>query len=75
MGKIINITCNQAGLQVGGFKRVLLTPDTGISCSCNEPYKERYWCPKQKWFMADPCDFTNRFECQLWEDQCYGKTY
>jgi hypothetical protein len=25
--------------------------------------------------MKAPCAFINRFECQLWEDQCYGKTY
>lgn len=75
MGTLISITCDFTGLHVGKFERSLLTKDTSVSCSCNEPYKTRYWCPKLKWFMTEECSFINRFECELWEDQCYGKTY
>ena len=75
MGKLISITCSQAGLQIGGFKRKLLTTDTSISCACNEPWRGRYWCPKLKWFMSSQCEFIDRHECTAWEDQCYGKTY
>ena len=69
---VINISCSKDGLQVGNFKRKLLVPSWD---SCNEPWKDRYWCPKLKWFRAKPCPFINRHDCVAWEDQCYGKTY
>ena len=72
MGQLITITCGSSGLTVGNFSRQLLTPSKN---GCNEPYKDRFWCPKQKWFMKRQCAFIDRFECIYWEDQCYGKTY
>ncbi len=30
---------------------------------CNEPFKDRYWCPKKKWFRNEPCPFIDRVEC------------
>ena len=26
---------------------------------CNEPYRDRYWCPKLEWFQCEPCPFLN----------------
>lgn len=34
---------------------------------CNEPFKGRYWCPKQNWFMKEACPFINRHECKNFE--------
>lgn len=31
---------------------------------CNEPYKDRYWCPRQKWFSREACPFINKRECE-----------
>jgi len=31
---------------------------------CNEPFKDRYWCPKKKWFTKEACPFINRRECE-----------
>jgi hypothetical protein len=31
---------------------------------CNEPFKDRYWCPKKKWFVLEACPFINRRECE-----------
>ncbi len=43
----------------GKRKRRLLTQK-----GCNEPFKDRFWCPKQKWFMKEGCPFINRRECE-----------
>lgn len=43
----------------GRRKRKLLTQK-----GCNEPFKDRFWCPKQKWFSKEPCPFINRRECE-----------
>ena len=43
----------------GSRKRKLLTQK-----GCNEPFKERFWCPKQQWFSKEPCPFINRRECE-----------
>ncbi len=75
MGIIVDIRCNKQGLKVGAFERKLLIEDSSESCSCNEPYKDKYWCPELKWFMNNPCPFVSRQDCTNWENQCYGKTY
>lgn len=31
---------------------------------CNEPYKDRYWCPRKKWFSKETCPFINKRECE-----------
>ncbi len=31
---------------------------------CNEPFKDRFWCPEQEWFMTESCPFINRHECK-----------
>ena len=43
----------------GNRKRKLLTKK-----GCNEPFKNRFWCPKQKWFMTEACPFLNKRECE-----------
>ena len=37
---------------------------------CNEPYKNRYWCPKLQWFRRDPCPFINIHECNNYQKMC-----
>jgi len=48
-----------------GKKRTKLTED-----GCNEPYKDRYWCPKLQWFQSEPCPFVNQQECENFETMC-----
>ncbi len=31
---------------------------------CNEPFKDRYWCPQKRWFAKEICPFINRRECE-----------
>ena len=37
---------------------------------CNEAYKERYWCPKTRWFRKEMCPFVNRTECENFKLMC-----
>ena len=39
-------------------------------CGCNEPYKNRYWCPKLQWFRRGPCPFINQHECDNYKTMC-----
>lgn len=43
----------------GKQKRKLLTRK-----GCNEPFKDRFWCPKKNWFRKEACPFVNRRECE-----------
>jgi len=52
-------------VRYGEKKRLKLT-----SKGCNEPYKNRYWCPKRKWFHRSPCPFVNRTECENYIMMC-----
>ncbi|MBU1558051.1 hypothetical protein KKC45_03755 [Patescibacteria group bacterium] len=45
--------------------RKLLTKE---SKGCNEPFKDRYWCPKMEWFMKEACPFMNKRECKNFEN-------
>jgi len=49
----------------GTKKRKKLTDD-----GCNEPFKNRYWCPKLQWFQCEPCPFINQDECANFEIMC-----
>jgi hypothetical protein len=37
---------------------------------CNEPFKDRFWCPKMQWFKREQCPFMNRHECENFEIMC-----
>ncbi|OGR08186.1 MAG: hypothetical protein A2511_09270 [Deltaproteobacteria bacterium RIFOXYD12_FULL_50_9] len=54
-------------VRYGDKSRRQLTAD-----GCNEPYKDRYWCPKRMWFRTSPCPFVNRNECENYELMCGG---
>jgi len=56
---IWQFTIQDREVQHGSRKRKLLTQK-----GCNEPFKDRFWCPKQKWFSKEPCPFINRRECE-----------
>ena len=56
---IWKFTVNDKDVSYGARNRRLLTPK-----GCNEPFKERYWCPKKKWFGMEVCPFINRRECE-----------
>ena len=52
-------------VRYGNNKREKLTED-----GCNEPYKNRYWCPKLQWFQCEPCPFLSQDECETFEIMC-----
>jgi len=52
-------------VRYGTKKRQQLTP-TG----CNEPFRDRFWCPKLQWFQKESCPFVNKRECMNYEDMC-----
>ncbi|PIY21347.1 MAG: hypothetical protein COZ12_05195 [Deltaproteobacteria bacterium CG_4_10_14_3_um_filter_60_8] len=37
---------------------------------CNEPFKNRFWCPKLQWFRPEACPFANRRECENYVAMC-----
>ena len=52
-------------VRFGNKNRKKLTKD-----GCNEPYRNRYWCPKLQWFQCEPCPFINMVECENFETLC-----
>jgi len=52
-------------VMIGSRNRRKITP-TG----CNEPFKDRYWCPKRQWFQREACPFANLRECNNFENMC-----
>ena len=56
---IWQFTIKDSDVSYGSCKRRLLTAK-----GCNEPFKDRYWCPQKKWFVTDICPFVNRRECE-----------
>lgn len=52
-------------VRIGEKQRRQITPD-----GCNEPFKDRYWCPKLRWFKHEPCPFINRRECENYVNMC-----
>jgi len=52
-------------VRCGERTRLKLTPD-----GCNEPFKDRYWCPKRQWFRREPCPFENETECEIYILMC-----
>lgn len=39
---------------------------------CNEPFKDRFWCPKMQWFRKEVCPFVSREECENFRGMCGG---
>lgn len=37
---------------------------------CNEPFKNRFWCPKLQWFRTEACPFANQRECDNYQVMC-----
>lgn len=54
-------------VRYGKKKRQQLT-----ATGCNEPYKDRYWCPKRQWFHREPCPFLCQQECENFKLMCGG---
>lgn len=52
-------------VRFGEKKRLKLTRD-----GCNEPYQDRYWCPKKQWFRRTPCPFESQAECDNYVKMC-----
>lgn len=55
----------ESEVRYGEKKRLKVTLN-----GCNEPYKDRYWCPKRQWFRSIPCPFENRKECENYIKMC-----
>jgi hypothetical protein len=56
---IWKFTVTDKDVTYGACNRRLLTAK-----GCNEPFKDRYWCPRKKWFILEVCPFINRRECE-----------
>ena len=63
--KVIKFTIEGDQVHFGAKDRQKLTKN-----GCNEPYKDRYWCPKKKWFNTEPCPFKCQRECDNYETMC-----
>jgi len=59
------------GVSYGTKKRGKLTKG-----GCNEPFKDRYWCPtKLQWFQGEPCPFLNQKEWANFEIMCGARWF
>lgn len=54
-----------ATISLGGRRREVKSPG-----GCNQPFQGRYWCPRRRWFRAEPCPFANRRECDNFTRLC-----
>ena len=52
-------------VRYGEKKRLKLTPN-----GCNEPFRDRYWCPRMEWFRREPCPFASKRECENYIKMC-----
>ncbi len=62
---IWKFTVGSKTVHYGDSKRQKLT-HTG----CNEPFRDRFWCPRMQWFRKEACPFVNQRECSNYEDMC-----
>lgn len=73
MGEIFNFRIEGNKVRTWGNKK----PRMQLSKTqegCNEPYKDRFYCPKKKWFMKVPCPFEGREDCRnmISHEKCRG---
>lgn len=59
------VTLQGKDIAFGDRKRRRLTEN-----GCNEPFKNRFWCPKRHWFLSAPCPFASKHECEAWQRMC-----
>lgn len=62
---LVEIRIDNNYLIVGDKRKKKLSAD-----GCNEPFKDRFWCPRKKWFMTSPCPFINKIECGNYRSMC-----
>ena len=66
MGKILRFQfCDQKIKPFGQKIRPKLSQN-----GCNEPFKDRFWCPEKGWFTKEPCPFVNQHECRSFKRLC-----
>ena len=66
---LIEIVVSDGGVKIGSR----LVRGRPITCDgCNEPLKDRFWCPKKKWLFKECCPFFNRRECESFKRICCG---
>ncbi len=65
MAKIWKFEIRNSTVRNGSQKRQQISKN-----GCNEPFKDRYWCPKLQWFQKETCPFINRRECENYEVMC-----
>lgn len=65
MGQVWRFTLIDGVVKNGIKRRKQLTYS-----GCNEPFRDRYWCPQKKWFNKAPCPFANRRECENYALMC-----
>ncbi len=69
MNKIWRFEIQEGNVSYGKKERPQLTQNKR---GCNEPFKNRFWCPKKKWFMKECCPFVNSHECENYKKMCGG---
>lgn len=37
---------------------------------CNQPWRGRFWCPRRRWFLKEPCPFSCAQECADFKRLC-----
>ena len=62
---LLNVHIEDNYIVIGSKRRKMLTEH-----GCNEPFKDRFWCPRKKWFMKGPCPFLNKIECGNYKQMC-----
>ena len=67
MGEILRFEIAGKEVSCGSKKRTRVTRNER---GCNEPFKDWFWCPKQKWFMRAQCPFANFHECESYKRMC-----
>jgi hypothetical protein len=70
MGKILRFTVSNGKVSIGNKERMQLTKNRR---GCNEPFKDKYWCPQKRWFMNSPCTFYSQHECEIFNASCTCK--
>ncbi len=61
---IIQFKVSNKEVAIGRKKRRQLTTNKD---GCNEPFKNKFFCPLLGWFMNKPCAFTCKRECDNYQ--------
>lgn len=63
MGKIFQFKVLKDGVHTWNSRKPRMRLSANAE-GCNEPFKDRFYCPKKKWFTKAPCPFESREDCR-----------